>query len=79
LHNLLPTCNDASRVLILQQTATSFAALLRLLIEGKLIQHRAAQRRFKGLAAGIAVAARLRFVAQIRLENPAALTGKKSS
>lgn len=58
-----------SRVPVSEQTATAFTALLRLLIEGKLIEYRATQRRFKGVAAGIAVAAGLSFIAEIRLEN----------
>jgi hypothetical protein len=41
------------------------------LIQFKLILHRTAQRLFKGLAAGVPVAAGLYFVAQIRLKNPA--------
>lgn len=59
-----------SRVPVSEQTATAFAALLRLLVEGELIQHRATERRFEGLAAGITVAAGLGFIAEIRLKNP---------
>jgi hypothetical protein len=54
-----------SRVPFLQQTATSFAALFRLRVEGELIKHFAAKRLFKTQFAGVTVATLLRFIAKV--------------
>ena len=73
-----PSFHHTCRVTVSEQTATLFAARFRLLVKRKPVVHRTAERGFEGIAAGIAVAARLRFIAKIRLEVLAALTAENS-